>query len=809
MRMNLKIYSLFFAFWCIALISTAQEGYTLQGSVVDEDASPLPYIAIGIKDSNQGITSDEKGVFMFKNLTTGSYTFVIRYTGYMDKEVHLVLNADTTLNHPWVMEKSGLELGAVEIQGKYEPHKIDRIETISTEVVHNDYIRQNLGGSLIQTLEKLPGIKSLTIGASSSKPLIRGLGFNEVAVVEDGIKHEGQQWGADHGLEVDQFNAGTVEISKGPASFIYGSDAIGGVIVINATNRPLEQTSGGSMDLVVKSNNMQLGSSLYLFTRKKQWYVDGRLTYLDYEDYKVPTQTIYPYSYAVNLHKNRVRNTAGKEFDKFFRTGYVSQNFSSEFYFSNYYDKEGSFANAHGLEPIRVDEALHDASSRDIQLPFALVSHSRIINRTEWNTGQHRLKFDFGFQNNFRQEQSIYRSHGYMPAIYPDDRPDHKNLEMEFLKNVYSANIRDQIRFKSHHLTLGINGEIQQNTIKGWGFLIPAFNNYKLGGFIYDKWELNNQWKISGALRFDVGQIDIREYRDWFPSELKENGNLTLEYLQRAPAFSKRFNSITYSLGILYKVSEYSLTANIGKSFRMPIANELAANGVNYDYFRFEKGNKSLDPEESYQIDIGLDWVGEHLHTRLTPFVNYFSNFIYLNPTSEYDINYGAGNQVFEYNQSAVFRSGFECMAEWEISNHFEIEGTLEYVYNRQLTGDKKGYTLPFTPPLSGLVGIKYMPTLFQQHTKDNFIKLEARLAAKQHRIVPPEDKTPGFNSWNIGFGTTINLKNQQTIHVGLNINNLFNTKYFDHTNYYRIIQLPEQGRNIVLTIHVPFNIGG
>lgn len=804
--MKIKKYLIFLCFVFLGVFAKAQS-YFLEGTVINESEMPLPDVKIFVQDLGQTATTDSQGKFRFEKLPEGDYIFIAVALGYDNKIISYTLTEDTVLSEPWIMELPGFELEGVQITGTYEPHRIEKIETISSEIIHNDYIRQNLSGSLIQTLEKLPGIKSMSIGSSSSKPLIRGLGFNEVAVIEDGIKHEGQQWGVDHGLEIDQFNAETVEISRGPASFMYGSDAVGGVIVMNSTKRPGKFTSGGSFDVIGKTNTMHYGSSLHLYTRKDKWFADGRLTYHNYGDYTVPAETIYPYNYSVRLHKNRVRNTAGREFHKFLRAGYIGNNFNSEFYFTNFYNKKGSFANAHGLEPMNVDEEMHDASRRDILLPYDKVSHTKIVNRTEWNIGNHQLKFDLGFQNNFRQEFSPYMAHGYMPPSYPGDRPDPSDLEMEYFKNVYSINARDKIDFDKHSLTFGINGEIQENKIKGWGFLIPEFKNYKIGGFLFDKWELNDNFMVLGAIRYDYGKIDIKEYRDWFESEISHDGNTTYANLVRAPEFQKEFHSLTYSLGFQYDINtQFTLSSNLGKAFRMPAAHELAANGVNYDYYRFEKGNANLNPEESYQMDIALDWNTENLHLRITPFINYFDNFIYLNPTSDYDTHYGAGNQIFEYTQAPVFRTGTELAAEVKFNNLFTFSGNLEYVYSRQVSGDKKGYTLPFTPPLSGLAGISYTPELFSKYLEDSYINLEARIAAPQNKIVPPEEKTPGYHVWSLSLGTGIKMKNEEVVQINMSVSNLFNQKYFDHTNYYRLIQLPEQGRNIVLSVHIPFN---
>src|SRR5690554_3058584 len=166
-------------------------------------------------------------------------------------------------------------------------------ESSNVTFIREEFIRQNRGGSLMKSLERLPGISAIGIGSGSSKPLIRGLGFNQVMVVEDGIKHEGQQWGADHGLEVDQYAVDRLTVIKGPASFKFGSDAIAGVVDIQSKLPSARDGIGGSVEIGGKSNNAWAGGSTNLFARQGTWFADSRLTYASYGDFRVPSDSVF------------------------------------------------------------------------------------------------------------------------------------------------------------------------------------------------------------------------------------------------------------------------------------------------------------------------------------------------------------------------------------------------------------------------------------------------------------------------------------------------------------------------------------
>lgn len=677
-------------------------------------------------------------------------------------------------------------------------------ESLNVITIGSDFIQRNLGGSLMQTLERLPGIKAIAIGSGQSKPLIRGLGFNRVVVIDKGVKHEGQQWGADHGLEIDQFAAAEVELIKGAASFVYGSDAIGGAIDVKPAPVPQAHTLGGSIDLIGKSNNNLYGSSVNLFGRKEEWFFDSRITYQNYGDYKVPTDTVFVYDYAVRLHHRNLRNTAGRETGLHLSTGYVKEGFRSIFYFSNIYSKSGFFANAHGLEPRRVDTEMHDASSRDIQMPNQQVNHFKLINTTNYEVKGHRLEIELAYQRNFRQEFSQYVNHGYMPPVYPAYLSVSPKLEREFDKHVYSINLRDKMNIGKHQLTLGINSEYQNNSINGWTFLVPSFKQATAGVFVYDKYKLNKQILLHGAFRYDYGEIRMFKYTDWFNSEITTDGTTITEKLERSADLSRSFNSLVWSVGINYNPNQFLFKANIGKSFRMPIAKELGANGVNYHYFSYEKGDSSLSPEQSYQLDLSFGWDADRWSVLFSPFYNYFPNYIYLNPTANHDFYYGAGNQVFQYAQSKVVRYGTEFQAKYKILKSLSTELVAEYLFAKQVSGNKKGYTLPFSPPASTLFSLTWSPES-DSFFKHSWFSIDYRITAKQNNIVPPEKKTPGYSLVNIQLGTKFNFCKQQVM-LSLQAQNLLNTRYLNHTSFYRLIELPEQGRNIVVSLKIPYN---
>jgi len=592
---------------------------------------------------------------------------------------------------------------------------------------------------------------------------------------------------------------------KGPASLMYGSDAIGGVIDMNNRKLPANNSFGGNLDLTGKTNNKLLGTSLSLYGRKNWFFANVRATYIDYGDYKVPTDSVDIYSYRAALYKNHLRNTAGYEKNLHVTFGVVQNRFQSKFYVSSVNSKSGFFANAHGLEPRNVDTDLHDKSNRDINYPYQKVNHFKVINTTQYQWEKSKLELDLGFQRNFREEWSQYVSHGYMPPVFPDTLNFDSDLERAFKKFVYSGNMKFSHRFnKATELVLGMNSQYQDNDIDGRGFIIPAYQQLTLGGFVFARHNFSEKSGIQMGVRYDFGKLKTSEYYDWFPSPVDENGNTTEEYLQRAENLDRNFSNFTWSIGYNYNPENWSFKANVGKSFRMPIAKELAANGVNYHRFSYEVGDADLSPEISYQLDAGLDYHSRRFAIGATPFLNYFSNYIYLNPSSEHDRLYGNGNQVFYYTESEVIRYGGEIHAHFELLKNVQLGIIGEYVYSEQLSGEKEGFTLPFSPPASAIFNVKY------QKIKLNFIEnayfsFDYRITAAQKNIVPPEETSDGYQVINLGFGGDI-LMGKQKINLSFQVQNLLNTKYFNHTSFYRLINVPDPGRNFIMNVSIPFS---
>ncbi len=648
--------------------------------------------------------------------------------------------------------------------------------------VNRDYMQRHFGGSLMQTLQGIPGVKAMSIGSGQSKPMIRGLGFNRMAVSEDGIKHEGQQWGDDHGLEIDQFAVERAEVIKGPAALLYGSDAIGGVLSLCSRHIP-ERGLEGSVQLIGRTVSDQTGISARLGGINGRFFYNAGMTWLDYSDSKVPTDSIQYYSYYIKLKNGRLRNTAGRERDGAVMLGYAGYRFHTDVRVSDSYSKSGFFANAHGLE-VRLSDIDYDRSARDIDLPYQWVNHLKVLSHSSWQADRFSVEVRLAYQNNLREELSEPVSHGYMPV-------PGSPVERRFNKDTYTANL--SVRFQapdSHEIRTGAGFEYQKNRQSGWGFIIPSFETAQGGIYVMDSYTVDDGFMLNAGVRADHARTHIHSYRDWFKTPDAQG---TPVFMERSEESMRRFNSFTWSAGMNRRMGQWVFKTNIGKSFRMPIPKELGTDGINYHIFRYERGNAELDPEESYQLDMGLTFESDRLSVQLDPYVNYFPNYIYLNPTS----TYVEGLQLYHYSQAEVFRWGFESQLTLRAGTHWETELCCDYLYARQMSGPKRGYTLPFSTPWSAQAELRYV-------FRDGSVGLNAHLVGDRNEIVPPEKTTPGHWTLNLHAGRQFKA-GRYTVKTLLHAENILDMRYYDHTSYYRLIDVPEPGRNLSVMIALDF----
>ena len=665
---------------------------------------------------------------------------------------------------------------------------------LAVDVVDQDFLRKHFTGNFMQAMENIPGVQTMDIGSGFSKPMIRGMGFNRIAVLENGIKQEGQQWGADHGLELDAFNIGTVNVLKGPSSLLYGSDAMGGVIDITSPPVPSVDMLFGDVTLLGKSVNGTLGGSFMLGIKKSFWYAQVRYSEQHFGDYRIPTDTIVYLTQKMPVYGRKLKNTAGIERNIGFFAQYQRQRYKANYSVSNVYQKTGFFPGAHGIPDVsRVED---DGDSRNMELPYSKVNHLKVTTLQQYAWEKLVLSGDFGFQNNHREEWSVFHTH-YGSQPVPEKDPE---KELAFNLNTLSASVK--VRFigsSSWEHALGWDGQHQRNDISGYSFLLPEYYRSTTGLLWLTTYKPNNVISVSGGMRYDYGYIHISSHEDAYLADyLRKQGydeEQVEHYKWNSHAVKKKFGDYSFSLGLVWTPSErHMVKANVGRSFRLPGANELAANGVHHGTFRHEQGDTNLKSEQGWQMDASYNLRYNGFSISVSPFVSWFSNYIFLRPTGEWSVLPHAG-QIYRYTGAEVLFAGTEATIDIHFLRSFNYRISGEYVYTYNCD---EHIPLSFSPPFS-------MRNTLTWQRKQVMLYAEWQSIARQNRVDRNEDRTPGVNLFHLGGSLNISIRGNQAIEITLTARNIFNTRYYNHLSFYRKVEIPEPGRNFQLLIKIPF----
>ena len=665
---------------------------------------------------------------------------------------------------------------------------------LAVDVVDQDFLRKHFTGNFMQAMENIPGVQAMDIGSGFSKPMIRGMGFNRIAVLENGIKQEGQQWGADHGLELDAFNIGTVNVLKGPSSLLYGSDAMGGVIDITSPPVPSVDMLFGDVTLLGKSVNGTLGGSFMLGIKKSFWYAQVRYSEQHFGDYRIPTDTIVYLTQKMPVYGRKLKNTAGIERNIGFFAQYQRQRYKANYSVSNVYQKTGFFPGAHGIpDASRVED---DGDSRNMELPYSKVNHLKVTTLQQYAWEKLVLSGDFGFQNNHREEWSVFHIH-YGSQPVPEKDPD---KELAFNLNTLSASVK--VRFigsSSWEHALGWDGQHQRNDISGYSFLLPEYYRSTTGLLWLTTYKPNNVISVSGGMRYDYGYIHISSHEDAYLADyLRKQGydeEQVEHYKWNSHAVKKKFGDYSFSLGLVWTPSErHMVKANVGRSFRLPGANELAANGVHHGTFRHEQGDANLKSEQGWQMDASYNLRYNGFSISVSPFVSWFSNYIFLRPTGEWSVLPHAG-QIYRYTGAEVLFAGTEATIDIHFLRSFNYRISGEYVYTYNCD---EHIPLSFSPPFS-------MRNTLTWQRKQVMLYAEWQSIARQNRVDRNEDRTPGANLFHLGGSLNIPIRGNQAIEITLTARNIFNTRYYNHLSFYRKVEIPEPGHNFQLLIKIPF----
>lgn len=778
-------------FAVVSFGQAGQEKNIITGKITDSKTNePLPGASVYFPDLRKGAACNNHGVYSISNIASGKYLAEISHLGY-SSIVETVTISSGTSQKDFVLALAVAENEGVTVTGVSSATSVKKTP-IPVNILRKEDLFRNVSTNLIDNIAKTPGVSQSSTGPAVSKPFIRGLGYNRVVVINDGIRHEAQQWGDEHGIEIDELNVNKVEILKGAASLMYGSDALAGVINIISVQPPPEGTVKGNILASWQTNNRQrnLHADIGGNNNGFIWGVDA--SFKAAADYK---NKFDGYVFNSKFNEQNFGGYIGINKNWGFSHLLLS-NFNQQFGLveGERDDITGQFLkliNNNGLEDVAIATA-KDFKSSHPYLPKQHLAHLRIATDNSFKTGKDRITLTLAYQHDQRQEFSNIL--------------DTREKELFFDLGIINYNGQYHFAEKGHwKTTIGINGMGQSNRNKGVDALIPEYKLFDIGVFVSAQKRMD-KITLSGGARFDNRSVDSKE--------LVEGSTI------KFAAFKKNFSNISGSAGISYEANKtVTLKFNVARGFRAPGIPELASNGAHEGTNRFEYGEQNLRSETSLQADAGMMINSEHVSFNINAFYNSLHHFIYyrkLQAAGGGDSMIVNGTETFfafRFDQDNAKLYGVEFNLDFHphpldwlhIQNTFSwVRGTL----NQEQDGSKD---LPLIPAPRLITEARIDFAEKSKGLRNGFFKIELDNSfAQDHPFTGfnTETATKGYSLLNAACGADVISKGKTVFSLFLSANNIGDAAYQNHMS--RLKYAPENlatGRTGVFNMGRSFSI--
>ena len=634
--------------------------------------------------------------------------------------------------------------------------------TAPISIVSGKELRQTTSTNIIDAIAKQPGVSQITTGSGISKPIIRGLGYNRIIVMDEGVRQEGQQWGDEHGIEIDPQNVNSVEILKGPASLMYGSDAMAGVLILHGAPILPEGEMKATISTEYQTNNGLFDYSLNFAGHQKAFVWDGRFTDKMAHAYK-------------NKYDGYVPGSQFKERAARLMFGFNETWGHSHITGSVFHQTPSIIEGERDEETGELECTTDDIKTYSKALPFQQIWHYKAVWDNSFNLPKGWLKAIFGYQQNQRQE-------------YEESADDY---ELYFKLHTMTYDIRYLSQeWNGWKMSGGVNGMWQQSLNLGEETLIPEYKLFDIGGYATISKTMDNL-TLNGGLRYDNRHIDFH---------------------------SRNFGSVSGSIGAVWNICQHTnLRLNIARGFRAPNMSELGSDGIHEGTLRYEIGNPDLKPEYSWQANLGLDLSSEYLSAQVALFANRIENYIFskrINKVME------EGFHTYQYTQGDARLLGFEAGFDLHPIHRVHFQNTFSYVNAQQMNTSEDAKYLPMTPAPRWTSELKYEIT-HHGHTMFNnayvALGLECNLAQNHYyKVDDTETATPSYTLLSLSAGTDLNIHKKKVAELYVTADNLLDCAYQNHLSRLKYCDINNatgrqgvfnMGRNIVFKAIIPIEL--
>lgn len=773
--------------------------YSLKGKISDfHDNSSIIGASLQIVNSNKNTITNFDGSFEFKNLCKGKITIVIKHVACESKTISFIISKDIVKEITLEHHLEELEEVVVKSESKSESTSIEK--SIKKDIITN-FSDKSLGDAL----NTLSGVSSLNTGNTIVKPMIHGLHSSRLLIINNNVRMFDQEWGDEHAPNIDMNASDRIDVIKGANSLKFGSDAVGGLIVVRGKKYARKDSLFGSSLMSFNSNGFggNLNSEI-IKSYKSGYYTKVQMSYRRFGDFKAADYSL--------------TNSGLENINASFRLGYNSYLKGFEFYYSQVNNKFAILKSSHIGNVNDLVTAINSLEPRVIkEFSFSIdnpkqsiIHHLGKIEAYKRFQGFGKLTFQYDFQVNRRREFDLRRG-------------DLKNTPVIDLRLVTNS-IQSDLQVKPNDnlkLNIGFLGRFQQNNPISTGYrpLIPNFDKFDMGLYTIGNYSLNESTELNAGIRYDFSKIKARKWyniTDWnetynydelFPEF--ETGTIAGVRIFTKPQYT--FHNFSTGLGLLKKINDdLSLFINYGLANRVPNPSELFSDGLHHSAARIEKGLLNINKETANKFIVSMERNNNNFGFVISPYFKKINGFIQLIPVGISTTIRGAF-PVYEYNQIDAEIYGIDIDLNKKINNRLDYYGSISLLRGKNTSENLPLINMPaanfnnklmyFNEELKQLsVSITHKTVLQQNRFPDyNFFTLDP--VTQQDVFVDISSTPPTYSIFGLNISSAFN---EGKLQFELNVENLFNTSYREHLNRLRYFS-DELGRNINFKIKINY----
>jgi outer membrane receptor protein involved in Fe transport len=735
---------------------SAAAGDTLRGTLADSAGKPIAGAVVRLEELGRSTTSSSDGSFRLADVPAGRYTLVVRRVGYapVAQQIQLPTTAPVTV----AMRETTLRLEPVIVTAARGPS--DPLNTpLPVEWMEGERLRREHEVSLAQAIDGLPGVRNLSTGEQVGKPIIRGLTGPRVLTLDNGNRLEDYSWSDEDGPSVDSRLAERIEVIRGPASVMYGSEAIGGVINVISDDVPdargQSSFTRGAAEMYGATNNSEFGGVLRAEGASGAFGWRGTLIGRTAGNFHTPT--------------GNEQTPTGNIFD----TGYYTVNGEAAIGVHGERSSGSLRYSRYGGEFGLLDGPPEEAD--DSEGPLRKLKDDRVQGDGNWL-----------LSNSMRLEVKGQWQRHSLTEVVGDSRVGDEQPIFDLLLNTFSADVL------AHHGngtwlagTVGLSGLYQDNTTSGVAPLIP---DARTGGgalFAFEQATFGKWGFLVGA------RGDVRHYST-DPNETLQLG-----------AESHTISAFTAHGGVVYRPAEgLALAANVGRSFRAPTLYELYTNGPHLGEDRFEVGIPDAKPEYGFNTDLALKWERSRFRGNIGVYRNQITNYLYIQNTGDsatfIDPESGEEEQLPKYQYIQTQKAllyGVDAGAELEALRFLTLRGRFDYVYGENSTASEP---LPLMPPVRGDLEAE-LHTTRSAGAHYSYLNIGTTVVGNQTRLGPFDEPTSSYALLNMGGGISRMFRGRM-YYLDVRVKNVLDKKYSDYLSRYKTFAY-EPGTNFIFRL--------